>query len=194
MNKKQQMSAQTKAHIAAKAAELFAQKGYAATTMEDICTATGMSKGSVYYHFKSKDVLFLYLLENNQNDQVEQWERIVTSAVSASQKLHLLAEQYAEMIQAPLAIEEFLSTQQDSQVYEKLSAIRRGGVPAIRRIVEEGIANGEFAKDDPHQIASIIAGILDGLDMSADGMDLEQRKQIYRKGISIVLQGIEYRK
>lgn len=194
MNKKQQMSAQTKAHIAAKAAELFAQKGYAATTMEDICTATGMSKGSVYYHFKSKDVLFLYLLENNQSDQVEQWERIVTSAVSASQKLHLLAEQYAEMIQAPLAIEEFLSTQQDSQVYEKLSAIRRGGVPAIQRIVEEGIANGEFTKDDPHQIASIIAGILDGLDMSADGMDLEQRKQIYRKGISIVLQGIEYRK
>ncbi|WP_144461383.1 TetR/AcrR family transcriptional regulator [Siminovitchia fortis] len=191
MNKKQHMSEHTKALIASKAAELFSQKGYKATTMDDICVATGMSKGSVYYHFKSKEVLFLYLLEGNQQEQQEKWEQAIANVSSARQKLYLLAEQYAEMVQAPLAIEEFLGTQQNSQVYEKLSALRRSGIPTIEKIVEEGMENGEFLKDDPVQLANIIGGILDGLDLSADGLSLEQRKAIYRKGVTIILKGIE---
>jgi AcrR family transcriptional regulator len=191
MNKKQLMAQQTKAHIAQKATERFAQKGYAATTLEDICKAAGISKGSLYYHFKSKDVLFLYILENNQQELHHKWQRGMEKAASAKEKLYFLADQYAEMVQAPVAIEEFLSSQHNSKVYEQLSAFRRGGFPIIEKIVEEGIASGEFRQDDPVQLSKIIGGILDGLDLSADGLDLEQRKEIYRKGMTIILKGIE---
>lgn len=191
MNKKQLMAQQTKAHIAEKATELFAQKGYAATTLEDICSAAGISKGSLYYHFKSKDVLFLYLLENNQQELQQKWQQGIAKATSAKEKLYFLADQYAEMVQAPLAIEEFLSSQQNSKVYEQLSTFRSSGFPIIEEIVEEGIAKGEFQQDDPVQLAKIIGGILDGLDLSADGLELEQRKEMYRKGMTIVLKGIE---
>lgn len=47
------------------------------------------------------------------------------------------------------------------------------------------IANGEFRRDDPVQLSKIIGGILDGLDLSADGLELEQRKEIYQKGIEV---------
>ncbi len=41
------------------AARLFATKGYKATTMRDIASATGMQPGSLYYHFESKQELLL---------------------------------------------------------------------------------------------------------------------------------------
>ena len=36
-------------------AELFAKKGYEQTSIQDILDATGLSKGGLYHHFKSKD-------------------------------------------------------------------------------------------------------------------------------------------
>ncbi len=40
---------------------IFAEKGYNSTTMEDIATAVGISEGSIYNHFKSKEELLFFL-------------------------------------------------------------------------------------------------------------------------------------
>ncbi len=45
--------------VLAAAAELFATRGYKATTMRDIAATTGMRPGSLYYHFESKQDLLL---------------------------------------------------------------------------------------------------------------------------------------
>ncbi|MDN4091886.1 TetR/AcrR family transcriptional regulator [Brevibacillus agri] len=58
MSKRRLDGEKTKQHIVEKATELFSQKGYFATSIEDICQATGASKGSLYYHFKNKEQLF----------------------------------------------------------------------------------------------------------------------------------------
>lgn len=48
---------QTVEKILDAAACLFAQKGYAHTTLQDVIDETGLSKGAVYHHFKSKEEL-----------------------------------------------------------------------------------------------------------------------------------------
>ena len=45
----------TRLQIIENAAALFNQKGFAGTSMDDIMTSTGLSKGALYGHFKSKD-------------------------------------------------------------------------------------------------------------------------------------------
>ena len=50
--------------ILAAALECFDAKGVAATTMEDICAAAGLSVGSVYHHFAGKDDIFERLVED----------------------------------------------------------------------------------------------------------------------------------
>ena len=50
---------QTKARIVRQAAELFNQKGYAGSSIADVMQATGLKKGGIYNHFKSKDELAL---------------------------------------------------------------------------------------------------------------------------------------
>ena len=46
---------QTVEKILDAAAALFAEKGYQSTTLQDIIDATGLSKGAVYHHFRSKE-------------------------------------------------------------------------------------------------------------------------------------------
>src|SRR5271154_6673616 len=50
------------------AMELFAEKGYGATSIPDICARAGLTKGAFYSNFANKDALFLALLDRS-------WER-----------------------------------------------------------------------------------------------------------------------
>ena len=55
----------TKRHIIEKTAKLFNQKGYAATSLQDLTQATGLTKGSIYGNFKNKDELALSSFAHN---------------------------------------------------------------------------------------------------------------------------------
>lgn len=54
---------QTKEYILQKAAQLFNERGYYAASMSDIMAVTGMEKGGIYNHFKSKDDLAVQAYE-----------------------------------------------------------------------------------------------------------------------------------
>jgi AcrR family transcriptional regulator len=53
----------TKEHIVKTAFLLFLQKSYKAVTLKDIISATGLSNGAFYHHFKSKEQLFKEVIE-----------------------------------------------------------------------------------------------------------------------------------
>lgn len=55
------------------AGRLFSQKGYDATSVHEICTTAGVSKGAFYHYFSTKETLFLILLE----DWVERMKRVL---------------------------------------------------------------------------------------------------------------------
>ena len=46
------------------AVELFMEDGYEAASVNDICKNAGVSKGSFYHYFETKQALFLTLMEN----------------------------------------------------------------------------------------------------------------------------------
>lgn len=48
----------TRTSIVSAARNLFAEKGFNATTISDICHASGYTRGALFHHFKSKEVLF----------------------------------------------------------------------------------------------------------------------------------------
>jgi AcrR family transcriptional regulator len=59
---------------------LFAQKGYEATGIMDICDAAGVSKGAFYHHFPSKQAIFMALLE----DWLAQLDVLMQAAMAAA--------------------------------------------------------------------------------------------------------------
>ena len=56
-------SKRSKDQIIQVALSLFSNKGYNETTMADLVEATGLSKGAVYHHFKSKEEILQLLME-----------------------------------------------------------------------------------------------------------------------------------
>ena len=69
--------AETRRRILEVAAEAFADRGYAGTSLNDVLKASGVTKGGFYFHFPSKEALALATLRQKQ----EQWAGVVMAAV-----------------------------------------------------------------------------------------------------------------
>ncbi|MEK4367616.1 TetR/AcrR family transcriptional regulator [Paenibacillus sp. FSL R5-0473] len=188
--------AQIKKDIARNTKELFAQKGYSATSMEDICTINNRSKGSIYYHFKSKEELFMYLIKLNNEDWMDAWLDKESGYKTAIDKLYGLADHYVDDLANPLnhAINEFVSGQVVSQemLDEMLSLIR---IPyaTYESIITKGMKDGELKPDDPQDVMHIIYGLFSGLTTLYYEKDLTDIRRIYHKGMAGLLAGIQQR-
>jgi TetR/AcrR family transcriptional repressor of nem operon len=68
---------ETRRRILEVAAEAFADRGYAGTSVNDVLKASGVTKGGFYFHFPSKEALALATLRHKQ----EQWTAAVMAAV-----------------------------------------------------------------------------------------------------------------
>ena len=74
MDKRRYNSENAKREIMGKATLLFSQKGYNQTSIQDISTASGYSKGHIYYHFENKEKLFVLLAQNTMQDWYTKWK------------------------------------------------------------------------------------------------------------------------
>jgi TetR/AcrR family transcriptional regulator, cholesterol catabolism regulator len=74
------MRSQRRAHLVALAGELFAQKGYRATTVREIADAAGILSGSLYHHFDSKESIADEILSSFINEVLADYRGAVASA------------------------------------------------------------------------------------------------------------------
>lgn len=82
--------------IKAAALQLFASKGYANSSLDELAANVGFTKGGVYYYFRSKEQLLLELLEDIETRSIATTERVLNdSRVSALDKLSLFADTQA---------------------------------------------------------------------------------------------------
>lgn len=71
--------AATRAFLLQAAAEVFAERGYAETTMSELISRSGLTKGAFYFHFSSKEQLALAVIDEKQR----QWVDAVQAAIKA---------------------------------------------------------------------------------------------------------------
>ncbi|QKG85838.1 TetR family transcriptional regulator [Kroppenstedtia pulmonis] len=185
---------QIKNDIARNTKELFAQKGYNATSMEEICAINKRSKGSIYYHFQSKEELFMHLIKLNNEEWINSWLEKEHRYETTVDKLYGLADHYVDDLANPLnhAINEFVMGQDISQemLDDMLSLIR---IPYItyEKIILQGIERGELKMEEPEDLMYIINGLFNGLSTLYYEKDLEDIRRLYKKGIATILTGIQ---
>lgn len=150
--------ANKEAAILAEATRLFREKGYSDTSVEDISSAVGMLKGSIYYYFKSKEEILYKIIKPPLDATVASVEKVAGSNLCARDKVR-------EAVHAHLKI--FDDTFPEIFVYlqENFNSVR----PDVRReivrlrahydqvwdeIIVSGIKAGEFRADLDVRITS----------------------------------------
>ncbi|MFD2215624.1 TetR/AcrR family transcriptional regulator [Metabacillus endolithicus] len=188
-------SENTKKFIKEVATKIFDYKGYTATSMEDIKKETNLSKGTIYYHFKNKEDLYLYCLTQASNDFVDKWGIISKKESNAEEKLYSWAKLNSMELQQPLTntIPEYLvSVKKDD--YTPFIDMFKYEFDIIQAILEEGKKSGEFKSDlniesTTHILFSLISSLSNSFFFGYKTP--EGQRNLYTNAIDIIIHGLK---
>jgi AcrR family transcriptional regulator len=188
-------STETKKFIVDKATKIFEYKGYTATSMEDIRSETNLSKGTVYYHFKNKEELYLFCIGQASNTFVEKWNKLSITEDSATDKLYLWGYLNGIEMQQPLTntIPEYVASTKEVPLPSSILELFEPEFNIIRLILMEGKESGEFAKDiNIENVSVILYNLVSGLSAAPIfGYNPQDLKGLYKDAIDIALKGIK---
>lgn len=142
---------QTRHFIIEKTAPIFNKKGYFATSLSDITTATGLTKGSIYGNFKDKDDLATHVYTYQSKKIAEAVNQQITQQKTSLKKLFSFLDFYKDNFKNIAASGGCPMMNAAIEADDSLSFL----TPKVRRsfdlwrqrlivVLQEGIANGEF--------------------------------------------------
>ena len=194
VNKKQLQSEDTKRRVADAARSLFVQKGYKATSIEDIVGATGSSKGNIYYHFKSKEGLFLYLIDEWDQEWEQQWKEKESLYETTTDKMYGVAEQMVlQDLNHPLtkAADEFFNNEEKaSDVEERIMEMVNGHLNFYQKLIQQGIDRGEFKANNVESLSVIFESLTMGLSQMSRKLNQKDALSLYHLAVKVFLYGI----
>lgn len=150
----------TKRKIFETSMKLFAQKGYDATSIEEITATVGVAKGTLYYHFSSKEEIFEFLIEegvkllkNSIEIKTENLENAldkIRAVVLIEIKVLVKYEDFMTIVLREIWGNDARSILCQKYVFDYIQQ--------IEQIVKEGIEKEEIIDGDANVIASGIFG------------------------------------
>jgi AcrR family transcriptional regulator len=185
----------TQKAIVTAAAELFAMKGFGATSLDDIAEQLGVTKGALYYHIKNKEEILRLIYLTVLTASEEPLARIVEADLPPAEKLsHAIAHHATVAADRSPAMTVFYREQPHlTGPFAKEIILRKKAYEAyFRRIIVEGQAKGVFTREiDPKIAAFGILGMCNWLSQwyKADGSFTAQ--QIAAMFAQIVGSGLE---
>ncbi len=149
-----QKAERTKQTIIATSAALFNQKGYAGTSMGDIMRVSGLSKGGVYTHFKSKEEIALAAFEHAVQEVTKRVRERTREIKHPLDKLRVAVDFYRENIFTP-PVEGGCPIQNTSievdnsnpvlrdRVQEAINYWKHGIIYILQKGIEQGIVRAD---------------------------------------------------
>lgn len=171
---------QRRSQIMDEAHRLFVTQGYEATTVEDIMTAVGIAKGTLYHHFENKQAILEALVARTVERSVAAANQAATGPGTPIERFFaVLAAARASAGDVALA-EQFHGRDEAFHLFT-LTEMFTGLVPVLTQVVEEGIETGHFSTSHPREAVEVVlaAGttLLDGGIFLADA-DRQQLRTI----------------
>jgi TetR/AcrR family transcriptional repressor of mexJK operon len=185
-----------KAQIYEAALTCFHRKGYYRTTMDDIVVESGLSKGTLYWYFKSKKDLFVSMLRQVMEPFGQRMASIAGQESSAAEKLRaslaLLRAESAEMgTFFGIMMEAWALTRHDEQIENLVREIYAPYAGLMTRIVQEGVSSGEFNVDFPESTSLVLLALFDGITLSmGTGLWQCDEHEIMDEAERLVLRGL----
>lgn len=139
----------------------FFERGFAAARMDDIARRVGLSKGTLYLYFDSKEALFIALIETITLPNVGLIEQFAAAAPSATEGIHSLMTFVPRLIrETPMPRVAKVLIADSGAFPDVVQRYRRQVVDrvlaAVAGLLERGHAAGELVIDDPALTARLV--------------------------------------
>ncbi|MGC9520500.1 MAG: TetR/AcrR family transcriptional regulator [Anaerolineae bacterium] len=166
--KNHQRREKTRERILRAAATLFARRGYEATGVAELCRRAGVSKGAFYYHFDSKQAVFLALAESWLDDLNSSLVDVLAETGAPDAQLLAMARRFQTVLtsqssKAALLLEFFAQASRDPKVREVVLAPYQSFRTRFVELIQEGIDAEHFRQVDPDAAAQVILSLASGL-------------------------------
>ena len=152
----------TKRKIFETSMKLFAEKGYDATSIEDITETVGVAKGTLYYHFTSKEEIFDFLIEegikllqNSVDIKISKYSNYLDKIKAIVLIQIKIVNKYENLIN--IILTQLWGKEKRNQKCQKLIYEY---IDKIEDIVREGIKLGQIKGEDAKIIATEIYGLI----------------------------------
>jgi AcrR family transcriptional regulator len=137
------------------ARRIFAERGFAGTTIEEIARKSSLSVGAIYLYFKSKEELYVSLLQESLEQLAEEVGRIPAQATDARAALRGVWDRFLEFAEtfkefqrvALLAGEPAAREGVSAEVVLALGQATSRSLLLIQAIIDAGISHGVYRAD-----------------------------------------------
>jgi AcrR family transcriptional regulator len=140
---------------------VFAQKGFAATRLDDIAARAGITKGTIYLYFDSKQALFEALARQSVGSQIDQVQAQVALFPGSSADLLRLVlttmgrfAMTSDRIVLPRLVLAEAANFPELAEFWRREIIERG-IALLSGIIRRGIERGEFRQVEPHHVVRL---------------------------------------
>ena len=180
------------------AKRLFSQRGYYATSVEDIVESAGLSKGAFYFYFKSKEELFKILVEEMHLNIVKRLESFLERDLPLEDALIEHAKVFLEDIYqnrhiAQIFLFQLVGTNEEFRelYYTKIAHLRE----LLTKMVDRAIQRGEITYKNAENTVNLYAGFLRTLVLEyvfkEREPDLEKVKSLTQEGVKVLFRGLK---
>jgi AcrR family transcriptional regulator len=197
MSPRPDVSEERKDQILDAASDVFAEKGLHEARMDDIVEKSGLSKGSLYWYFKSKDDIIIALLGRLFEREFSNLRGLQTAEGSALERLIIFSDSIIDDLKnwlrlVPIAYEFLGLIFRRKIVQQTFRQYMRTYLELLTPLIQEGIDNGEFRPLDAGEVAIAAGAIYEGtiLLWVYDSTSIDVERHI-RAGINLLIEGIK---
>ena len=193
---RRQKQEETRSSLLRSAAKLFCRHGLAGASVEDVAQDAGFTKGAFYSNFKSKEELFLVMMDEKFGAELERIDRLLAGTGEARDEANAAAEDFVRYVfsdpEWPRLYFEFVAYAARNEDFRQELATRHRALRArLTEVYERWSAN--FPARPPVPIADVAAMT----DFMADGflldklVDPELDDSLYATMLAIFFRGLQ---
>lgn len=184
----------TRALLLDAAEDVFAEKGFAPATLDDIAYAAGYTKGAIYKHFATKEDLFLAVSDRYWRRYFDNFAEVMASAKQiGSRELDDIAGRWRQLSRdrgaehAALGHEFALYLLRNPEARERVAAKRSEVVEQLAKFIVEGIDRlGGTLTISPSSFAHILVATSDAVVLAGELDDVDLYRPVIEMYVSAI--------
>lgn len=196
MSPKNNVSEKRRNQILDAAMKTFSEVGFHKARMSDIADTSGLSKGSLYWYFDSKDSIILNLLEKFFEPEFKDLRALLTDSRSAEDRLEIYIDRVSDDMVAMLKwmplIHDFIALAfRKEPVRKAISSYYQRHLEILLSLIQQGLDSGEFQADSAMEASVAIGSMLEGTVLLwVYDPSLIDIKYHIKSNINLLLQGL----